>query len=67
MARALASFERAPPDVDVDVMTISLACALGYLDLRFEGRWRESHPRLVKWLDAFANATPAFEETRFKG
>ena len=43
---------------------IALACALGYLDLRFEGTWRAKHPRLVAWLDRFAAAVPAFEKTR---
>ena len=43
---------------------IALACALGYLDLRFEGNWRTKHPRLVAWLDRFAAAVPAFEKTR---
>jgi glutathione S-transferase len=45
---------------------IALACALGYLDLRFQGTWRESYPRLVAWLDAFAASVPAFEATRMK-
>lgn len=45
---------------------IALACALGYLDLRFQGTWREGYPRLVAWLDAFASAVPAFEATRMK-
>ena len=43
---------------------ITLACALGYGDLRFEGKWRTDHPRLVKWLDEFAARVPAFEKTR---
>lgn len=43
---------------------IALACALGYLDLRFGGRWREEHPRLVAWLDDFEARVPAFGETR---
>ena len=68
IARALAQWESAPPPEGVaDAVTISLACALGYLDLRFEGRWRADHPRLVAWLDAFAAAFPSFEETRFRG
>lgn len=68
VARGLASFEAAPPAAGViDVSTIALACSLGYQDLRFEGRWRASHPRLVAWLEGFAAAVPAFEETRFKG
>jgi len=43
---------------------IAAACALGYLDLRFEGRWRTTHPLLVAWLDAFASSQPSFEATR---
>ena len=64
--RALDVLEAAPPQLDVmpHVGQITLACALGYGDLRFEGKWRESHPRLVKWLDEFAARVPAFEATR---
>lgn len=67
--RALAHLEAAPPTLDApqSVGTIALACALGYLDLRFGGRWRETSPGLVAWLDAFAARTPSFETTRFKG
>lgn len=38
-----------------DIGTISIACALGYLDLRFarEG-WRTSRPRLAAWADAIS-------------
>ena len=43
----------------------TLACALGYQDLRFAGTWRGIYPRLVGWLDAFAAVVPAFEQTRF--
>ncbi len=43
---------------------VALACALGYLDLRFEGRWRDDHPRLVAWLDDFDKRVPAFAKTR---
>ena|SRR6476620_4387468 len=46
---------------------IALACALGYLDLRFQGRWRTSYPKLVAWLDDFSARVPAFEATRVKG
>jgi glutathione S-transferase len=64
--RALAMLEAAPPALRAipDVGQITLACALGYGDLRFEGRWRKDHPRLVKWLDEFAAKVPAFEKTR---
>ena len=57
--------EQAPLDDLANVGAIALACALGYLDLRFEGAWRADHPRLVAWLEKFAAATPAFEATRF--
>lgn len=68
VARALASLEAAPPVYDRPrIGEIALACALGYLDLRFEGTWRASHPALVAWLDGFAAKVPAFEATRFKG
>ncbi len=67
IARGLASFEAAPPQGPIDAATISLACTLGYLDLRFSGEWREKHPKLVAWLDAFAAAEPSFEATRFLG
>lgn len=67
IARALAAFEQALPEEISDIGTIALACALGYLDLRFEGAWRREHPRLVAWLDLFAAAVPSFEATRFWG
>ena len=64
IGRALSAFEAAPPEELSDVGTVALACALGYLDLRFEGAWRAEHPKLVAWLDVFAEATPSFETTR---
>ena len=42
---------------------IGLACALGYLDFRFAGDWRDGHPNLVNWLEAFAAKVPAFAAT----
>lgn len=64
--RVLAVLEASPPEGPQTVGTIALACGLGYLDLRFEGRWRADHPNLVGWLDRFAAAVPAFEATRMK-
>lgn len=66
VTRALAALEADPPQLSAlpNVGEITLACALGYLDLRFAGAWRATHPRLVAWLDAFAAAVPAFEKTR---
>ncbi|MBS0247966.1 MAG: glutathione S-transferase family protein [Proteobacteria bacterium] len=64
--RALALLEAAPPVIaDMpDVGQITLACALGYLDLRLEGSWRKDHPKLVAWLDQFAARVPAFARTK---
>jgi glutathione S-transferase len=64
--RALAVLEASPPKLDAlpNVGQITLACALGYGDLRFEGKWRAGHPKLVKWLDEFAARVPAFEKMR---
>jgi glutathione S-transferase len=66
VARALGAIEADPPRVNAtpNVGQIATACALGYLDLRFQGRWRAEHPRLVTWLDAFAAAVPAFAATK---
>jgi glutathione S-transferase len=62
--RALAVLEGAPPEPGAaHVGAVALACALGYLDLRFDGAWRASHPRLVAWLESFASAVPAFAAT----
>lgn len=66
MERALATLEASPPQLSKlpDVGQIALACALGYLDFRFEGKWRAAYPKLVKWLDDFAAAVPAYEATK---
>jgi len=62
--RALDMLEATPPAGPVDIGQIAVACALGYLDLRFEGAWRAERPKLVAWLDAFEKATPAFAATK---
>ena len=64
---AEAEAKHATPAERLHVGHITLACALGYLDLRFDGRWRGSHPKLVGWLADFERRVPAFEATRFKG
>lgn len=67
VARGLAALEATPlPAAPAyTIGDITVACALGYLDLRFGGRWRENYPRLVAWLDGFSAHVPAFEATRF--
>jgi len=64
--RAFAVLEANPPALTAvpDVGQITLACALGYQDLRFGGKWRASYPRLLKWHDEFEARVPAFAATR---
>lgn len=64
VARGLAAFEASDLSGPLHIGHIALACALGYLDLRFGGDWRQTHPALVRWLDGFAAANPAFDKTR---
>jgi glutathione S-transferase len=64
--RALALLEASPPPIGAHPHYghITLAAALGYLDLRQEARWRAGHPKLVAWLDGFAKAVPSFDATK---
>jgi len=67
ITRGLATLDADAPQAGVaDVGAIALACALGYLDLRFGGAWRAERPRLVAWLEAFSASVPAFEATRHR-
>lgn len=63
--RALQWLEANTPEASGDptIGELTLSCALGYLDFRFAGKWRESHPNLVTWLEAWDKAVPAFAET----
>ena len=66
--RALDQLEANPPALgaDLHIGHIAIACALGYLDLRFDGKWRQTYGNLVKWLDEFRGRVPAFDATQFK-
>lgn len=64
IARGLAALEADPPPLEPLIGQVTLACVLGYCDLRLGGAWRKDHPRLVAWLDRFAAQVPAFEATR---
>ena len=63
VARGLAAFELDPPAAGPRIGAIALACALGYLDLRFAGDWRREHASLAEWLETFRAAVPAFDAT----
>jgi len=54
VARSLELLEKEPPSQTVDVGSIAVACALGYLTLRFSDEpWREGHPKLTAWFAEF--------------
>ena len=61
--RALDRLEADLPGDGLDIGTITLACALGYLDFRFGAEpWRAARPRLARWFAGIAE-TPALART----
>jgi glutathione S-transferase len=53
--RTLDALEADLPHRIVDIGSIAVACALGYLDFRFAAEpWRPAHPKLAAWFKAFA-------------
>ena len=63
IARAIGQLEADPPHRTVDIGSIAVACALGYLDFRFAADdWRANAPRLAAWYEAFAKH-PAIAQT----
>ncbi len=63
VARAIAALEADPPGQALDIGSLTIACALGYLDFRFAAEpWRDGHPRLAAWFAAIS-AIPALQRT----
>jgi glutathione S-transferase len=63
ITRTLDLLEADPPAQHLDIGAIAVACALGYLDLRFaESRWREGRPKLAHWYEGMA-ARPELART----
>ncbi len=63
MDRSLDELERDLPQKGLDIGTISVVCALGYLDLRFPADdWRIGRPQLAAWFVA-ASEHPALART----
>ncbi len=61
--RSLDVLEGEPMGDGVDIGTISVACALGYLDFRYSDEgWRDSRPKLAAWFEKFAQR-PSISET----
>lgn len=53
--RALDLLQSDPPANHLDIGSISVACALGYLDLRFAAdNWREGRGKLAQWYAEMA-------------
>jgi glutathione S-transferase len=47
----------------VDIGTITVGCALGYLDFRYDHlAWRNGHKKLAAWFEGF-NARPSMKAT----
>jgi glutathione S-transferase len=54
-ARAVDTLEADPPHKHIDIGSVTVACALGYLDFRFgTDPWRPGHPKLTAWYEGFA-------------
>ena len=50
VARSLDYLEQQPPAAHLDIGTISVACALGWLDFRYaQEDWRPGRPKLAAW------------------
>jgi glutathione S-transferase len=54
ITRAVDTLESDPPQKHVDIGSITVSCALGYLDFRFGSHpWRPEHPKLAAWYEPF--------------
>ncbi|WP_419758344.1 glutathione S-transferase N-terminal domain-containing protein [Acidisoma sp.] len=64
VARGLSVLEDHPPSDGLpDIGSISVACALGYLDFRYaDDAWRDHHPRLAHWFKG-VSALPGIADT----
>jgi glutathione S-transferase len=61
--RTLDALEADPPYRHADIGSITVACALGYLDFRFAAQpWRDGRPKLAAWYEAFAQ-NPGIAQT----
>lgn len=66
VARALGVLDAMTLPQKLNVGTIAVACALGYLTLRFSDEpWREGHPNLTAWFAQFG-LNPCIASTKPK-
>jgi glutathione S-transferase len=63
MSRAVDALEADPPHKHIDIGSITVGCALGYLDFRFGADpWREGHAVMAAWYAEFSR-NQALRET----
>ena len=63
VARCLDHLEADVPSAHPDLGTLTIACALGYLDLRFaDDAWRDGHAKLAAWFERISEL-PALSRT----
>jgi glutathione S-transferase len=63
MFRTVDALEADPPHRHIDVGSLAVACALGYLDFRYASDpWRPGHPKLTAWFEEFAR-NPGIAQT----
>ncbi len=63
IAGTLDALEADPPHRLIDIGSIAVACALGYLDFRYAADpWAPTRPKLAAWYEAFAQ-NPGLSET----
>jgi glutathione S-transferase len=61
--RTVDALEADPPNLAIDIGSITIGCALGYLDFRFSAQpWRPGRPKLAAWYEAFAQ-NPGIADT----
>lgn len=65
-ARALNALEARPPAFGETLTAgdFALAAALGYLSIRFAGKWEAEHPKLVGWLTELEKRFPDWNELK---
>lgn len=55
MMRTVDVLESDPPGLGIDIGSVTVACALGYMDFRYASDpWRPNHPKLSAWYDSFS-------------
>jgi glutathione S-transferase len=63
MKRTVEALETDPPHRHLDIGSIAVACALGYLDFRYgDEPWRPGHPKLTAWFEEFSK-NPGIAQT----